>query len=572
VTDTAVRPPSVDPARPTVAGSAGAEATLTRWLCRPLVACLVLLAVYATCSLALNDPRGTLGTDTGGKLATLQVMDRTGSLVPEVGYWTTADAKGELHPLFYTFVVDGKFVNVTTLPMVYLAYPLYELGGDFGVLLIPMLGSVLCALAARALARRLGHRTGWTAFWAMGLLSPVAIYALDFWEHSLGLALMLWGVVWLVDLIADRHATRVALLAGCAFGAAATMRTEALVYLVVCTGIACVARLVMTRRLLGVLRSGLLVAVGAVSVLVANELFERLVLGGSIRSSRAAGTAADAGASTSVRVTEAFTTLIGLNRFTRNADFVLGALIVGALALAIWTLVTHRSITLLGGAALVAAAFFWLIAISAGLGFIPGLLTASPVAVVGLALGWRPDLRTVTLMAVVALPVVWAFQYSGGANPQWGGRYTLLSGALLLVTGVVALSGRRQAFVATVVAAAVVTGFGVAWLSVRSHWVTDGMEALISRHDDALISREAHVLREGGAFYDSSRHWLTATDDAEVRRAVQIVDRAGDHEFGYVVANGSTLPRALAAYERVSVETVQFLPGYSLRVGTYRRP
>ena len=39
------------------------------------------------CSLALNDPRGTLGTDTGGKLATLHVMDRGGELDPDVGYW-----------------------------------------------------------------------------------------------------------------------------------------------------------------------------------------------------------------------------------------------------------------------------------------------------------------------------------------------------------------------------------------------------------------------------------------------------------------------------------------------------
>ena len=58
-----------------------------------------------------------------------------------------------------------------------------------------MLGAVLCAFAARALARRLGGGDGWAAFWIIGLASPVAIYALDFWEHTLGLALMLWGVV-----------------------------------------------------------------------------------------------------------------------------------------------------------------------------------------------------------------------------------------------------------------------------------------------------------------------------------------------------------------------------------------
>ena len=238
MTGTAVQPPPstiLAESDPLHGSTAPPSRSLLAWLQRPLVACLVLLAVYATCTLALNDPRGTLGTDTGGKLATLHVMDHNGSLVPEIGYWAaSADPKGDLHPIFYTFKVDGKWVNVTTLPMVYAAYPLFELGGDRGVLLLPMLGSILCALAARALARRLGRGSGWSAFWVMGLLSPVAIYALDFWEHSLGLALMLWGVVWLLRLLDDEHGLRAALVAGALFGGAATMRTEALVYLVVC--------------------------------------------------------------------------------------------------------------------------------------------------------------------------------------------------------------------------------------------------------------------------------------------------------------------------------------------------
>ena len=68
-----------------------------------------------------------------------------------------------------------------------------------------MLGAVLArACGARALARRLGARTGVATFWVIGLATPVAIYALDFWEHSLGLALMLWGVVLLFDVAEER--------------------------------------------------------------------------------------------------------------------------------------------------------------------------------------------------------------------------------------------------------------------------------------------------------------------------------------------------------------------------------
>ena len=72
------------------------------------------------------------------------------------------DPTGVLHPLHYTYRMGDKWVNVTTVPMLYAAYPLYLVGGDRAVLLLPMLGAVLCALAARALARRLGGGDGWT--------------------------------------------------------------------------------------------------------------------------------------------------------------------------------------------------------------------------------------------------------------------------------------------------------------------------------------------------------------------------------------------------------------------------
>ena len=105
-----------------------------------------------------------------------------------------------------------------------------------------------------------------------------------------------------------------------------------------------------------------------------------------------------------------------------------------------------------------------------------------------------------------------------------------------------------------------------------------GIEQIVDRHDQAVISGEAHVLREGGAFYDDSRHWLTSTSPRELHRAVRIVQDAGDTEFAYVVSDGVRIPRVIDGYQRDGIEKVQFLrpdlvpPGGDLPSHLIRRP
>ena len=570
MTSTAVAPSPPAATSPPEAVTTNRLLTLLR---RPVVACLVLLCAYAGLSVALNDPRGTLGTDTGGKLATLRVMEQRGTLDPDVGYWAEAsDPKGVLHPLYYTYRVGDGWVNVTTLPMLYAAYPLYLAGGNRAILLLPMLGALLAALAARSLARRLGARSGWPAFWVIGLASPLAIYALDFWEHALGLGLMLWGVDWFLRASGERGRIRDWVFGGLLFGAAATMRTEALVYLAVCGGIACLLWLGRERDLLAVIGRGLAVLGSAGVVLVANDLFERLVLGTSLRGARATGTAEAAGTSLGDRVHEAWTYVFGTNRLPWASDLVLGAVIVLLIVIGVWLLFRPEERRLvLGVAALVGAGLLYFYVFGHGLGFVPGLLVASPFAAVGLALGWRRDVRVITVMAVAALPLVWFFQYSGGAGPQWGARYTLLSGALLLVAATVVLEGRRAAFVGVLVVALLITGFGIAWLSVRSTWVASGMATIVARHDQAIVSGSQHLLREGGAFYDPNAHWLTAAPGAQLDRAVHIVHDAGDTEFAYIVSHGAKAPATIGAFHKGTTEQVQFLRSdVTLDVVTYR--
>jgi len=543
--------------------------TLGRALRRPAVAGVVLLALYAGLSFA-NDPRGYLGTDTGGKVATLKVMKERHRLDPDVGYWAARwDPGGTLHPLYYTSRIGHRWVNATTLPMLYAAYPLYWLGGYRLALLFPMLGSVLAALAGAALARRLGAGDGWRSavFWLVGLASPLTIYALDFWEHSMGVALMAWAAVLLFDLAQGDARWWRALTAGLLLGAAATMRTEALVYAAVITAVACVVCLIRSRRLVAVMVAGLAVSAGLLVPLVGNQLLEHATAGGTIRASRATGTVTNQQV-TGGRFEEAVLTSVGL-----NPELSTGAYLVGALLLALLALVALRSTareSLLAIGAGVCVLLLYMLRFGQGPGFVPGLIAATPIAAVGLARGWS-DVRTRVVLgfALLPLPLVWAYQYTGGAVPQWGGRYILPSAILLLVVGLCSLPALATwARAGAVVLAVAVTGFGLVWLSIRSHDVARASAALVRAPEPVLISRVAHLAREGGAFYDD-RKWLTAVTLADLDRAVDVVQRAGFHQFGVVGLDSRPGPDTLGTFHRTGFRRLRFFSDVDLHITTY---
>ena len=568
-----VRPPTRS--QPSTTRSAPATGTGARarcWLETPVVACALLFVIYGSLSL-LNDPRGTLLADSGGKLATLHVMSERGSLDPDVGYWAAAeDPEGTLHPLEFTTQVGGKWLQATTLPMLYASYPLYELGGDRAVLALPILGAVLCALAARSLARRYGSSTGWTAFWAVGLLTPVALYALAFWEHTIGLAFVLWAFVVLVDVSRGRAGWRGALGAGALFGAAAVMRTEALVYFAV-TMLAVLFLMVFRNRAVWRAAStGVAVAAGALFVVAVNHALEIITIGDSVRVGRTAGAASAASSATLAdRLEQATTTATGLNGFTVSLDWVAGAAIVLLIGGGAWCLARAGGPRLLGGVAIAGASMLYALRFGNQLGYVPGLFTASPLAAAGVVLAWgRRDLRLPTVVACLALPLIWATQWSDPMRPQWGGRYALASGALLAVVAVVVLAEKRVALSAVLALAVLVTGFGIAFLVERSHSIADGMETLVDRNDEALISLDPHVLREGGAFYEARHHWLTAGDFTELRKAVRIVTAAGDRELALVLPASVTPPRTLSTFVLGRSERLRFRPDEpALRVATY---
>jgi hypothetical protein len=546
---------------------------LRRVVARPTTACALLLLAYLALSLLISD-HGYIGGDTGGKVATLRAMEQRGALSPDVGYWAARwDPEGRLHPLFYTTHLDGEWVNVTTLPALYAGYPLFRLGGYRAALLVPMAGAVLAALAARALARRITGGEGWAAFWLVGLASPLTLYVLDFSEHSLGVALVAWGVVLLLDVAEGDRRWPKALAAGLLFGAAATMRTESLVYAAVATAGTGVVVLCRGRRIVGAVLAGGAVAAGLVIPLAANAALEHVAIGTGVRAprtARALGSAVgDRGAG---RVEEAALTGLSLRPRFGASSYLTGAVLLLALVL-----IARRASVPHGDPRLVVLALggvgaLYVLRAAQGLGFVPGLFAAAPLAAIGAARAWEaPGAKLIGGIALAALPLVWAFQYTGGMLAQWGGRYLLSSAFLLTVVAATALPRVRRTVALGLVAVAVfVTGFGGAWLSLRSHDVARSAAALARRPEPVLVSRVAFLAREDG-WYANDHRWLTAVSAEDLREAARVVRDAGFDRFGLVEADETAKPVEIAGFSPSGSSAIEFAAGVDLRITTYAR-
>lgn len=537
----------------------GGRAVIIRsTVCRPIPAILLLLVVYLALS-AFNDPGGSLGADTGAKLYTLQVMDRGRTADPDVGYWAEEfDPDGDLHPLHQTEGrADGSWVAVTTLPMIEAARPLYGWGGHRAALLLPMLGGVFSALAARSLARRVRPGDeGWSAFWLVGLASPVVVYSLDFWEHSAGIACVVGAVSILLGVTEDRPPWTAA-GAGMLLGLGAVMRNEVLVYAAVSVGVACVV-LVARRRVVPAFVAGASSVGGFAVPWFANAWLERTVDGQS-RAARATGTASrvDPTALESLRlderVEEGLQTSVGMLPTDPAISVLVGlGVVVAILVAARAERRGDRPFVLfalcLAGAVYVADAL-------GGLGFIPGLFLAFPVAIAAFLVRERtPAERLAVTIAVVALPIVYLFQYLGGAGPQWGGRYTLGSA---IVLGVVGLGGLLDRLPITgrglLVLSVGVTALGAAWVGVRTNSVADFFETVHDTSEPVVIARQAFLIREGGAAVVGDR-WLSVEDEDEFTDAVDIARQVGEERFTVLEWSGDAPPAAALPDDVVEVE------------------
>ena len=362
-----------------------------------------------------------------------------------------------------------SWINVTTLPMVVRGVAaVRRSAGPRPCCCSRCSARCSAPLAARALARRIGGGDGWCG--VLGRRTRVARRDLRARflgahprprVHALGRSCCCSSVV---DARARRW-RRARSSPACCSEWRATMRTEALVYGAVATACPCSAAVVIADRLLRAPWSRRWAWRAACRYSSTNDRLERIVFGGSSRRGRAAGTAARG---SGIRGRDPLATHSARDGLRPRSlcDRARAASSRSSLV-AVWRWAreprvrprcrrrrARRRRRAAPGP------------LRRGLGFVSGMLVALPVR-------WCSGLCSDGATDAPAHPRAWRSRRSrglavpvpGGAGPQWGGRYVLLSGVLLAVVGIV-VTARRAALVATIAACrCVVTGCGVVWLS-----------------------------------------------------------------------------------------------------------
>lgn len=534
-----------------------------------LAAGVGLLLVYLLLG-AAGEPRAGSGADVGGKLAELEVAVRDDRCDLDVGYWAAAwDPDGDHHQLVNTERRGDRFQQGTSLAFQCASMPAREAMGPLGALLLPALGGVAAAAAAARITWLLSRSRarGWASFVLVGATTPVAFYALDFWEHAPAVGAGAWAVALLIDEPSRGRGA----LAGVVAGVAVVLRAELLLYLVVAAGLV-VAVPAMRRRWFG---SPVAVAAGACvagAIVVLNQVAEVVVLDGdAARSARAGALTGQAGSDAGQRALDAAVTTVGLFADGGWLAALVGLLSVagvGALAL-LAAGARQRALPMLAalGASLYAARM------ATGPGFMPGALAAAPLAVAGLALrGERSPGRTLVVgTAVLGAASVWVFSWSGRLVAQWGGRYLLLSGVLLAAVALAAprLQLRRGAGALLVGLSVAVGAYGMVWHVQRTSRIAEVADRIGRFGDEVvLVALDDNLGRELGGWYGNQR-WLRAAGD--LPSALDVVRRSGGEHLVLVGVDARPTRPAIEGWRAVATDAVPWFGDETVHLVEYER-
>jgi 4-amino-4-deoxy-L-arabinose transferase-like glycosyltransferase len=233
------------------------------WLTTAIV--LAVQTVWFTQSAAIQ---GFATGDGGVKLWQVQGILQTGDLNAPLDYkGALYDPEHQYAPFVqpWAFEQNGRFYTEYTSPFIWATVPLYAAFSHAGLMILPWLGGLLLVIMAAWLAWRV-RPDRWASLVPLivGFSSPLSIYSLEFWEHTVGTALAVFALLGLVKALTAQRRWLWLLLSGAALGLGLTMRAELYVYpIAIVIGLLLIRsayRLPLARSLIWLAAGGLIVA------------------------------------------------------------------------------------------------------------------------------------------------------------------------------------------------------------------------------------------------------------------------------------------------------------------------
>ncbi len=372
-------------------------------------------------------PRAPFSGDAGTKLIQAQSLWDAGYAARSVSYDYALDPDGTYFPLGEAFVRrdSGKHKVVYSVVIASLAAPTVGLAGEDGVPIVPLLGTLLLALALMRVLRRYE-----SPVWVIGLVeiaalvfTPVLLYSFELSAHTLAAGLVTLAFSFLID----PESRRGALWAGALAAGAATVRPEG--YLALAALGLGVAAMPATGLHMW-LRRCLLYAAGAVPVVLAYWAIN-YVSTGAVVPTIASATRLEPDVWKSV-TTQLITELPHAKLWTWMIPFVV---VIGVgLVPRRWLGDRYRWIAVTG-AAVVVSVFVYRAQELSEARTLSGLLAVTPLVLLGLARGpLAADTRAAWVASIVFIALVVLLEPTGLAGGlQLGSRYLVLVVPMLMV-------------------------------------------------------------------------------------------------------------------------------------------
>jgi hypothetical protein len=128
----------------------------------------------------------------------------------------------------------------------------------------------------------------------------------------------------------------------------------------------------------------------------------------------------------------------------------------------------------------------------------------------------------------------------------------------------------RAAVRSFLVASVLITGFGLVWMSERTHEIGRATRDVAAFPEPVVVSSENFFLRELGAAYDGeSTRWLSARSAGEAGAAVEVVEALAEDRFAYLTRTTGPA-QEFPGFEPVGERAYDWL-GVPWRVITYER-